>query len=78
MQVQLERAHGSIVEVLETLHTYFAADSDEVLREWARFVTKVGTAACMSVPKAGLGTRAHATPLLGDSTLSVGPRKAPY
>ena len=38
---RLERAHQSIADTLLHLHTFFAADSDEVQREWARFRDKV-------------------------------------
>ncbi|KAK9846646.1 hypothetical protein WJX81_008333 [Elliptochloris bilobata] len=41
MQARLERAHAGIVEVLQHLYTFFASDSDEVHREWARFTVKV-------------------------------------
>ena len=38
---RLERAHQSIADTLLHLHTFFAADSYEVQREWARFRVKV-------------------------------------
>lgn len=40
VQGTLVRAHNSIAETLVHLHTFFAADSDEVQREWARFTIK--------------------------------------
>jgi len=45
VQARLEHAHAGISDTLARLHTFFAADSDEVQREWARFTAKVRSGA---------------------------------